>query len=136
MPRVAPSAAEIGIYTWGSKVPRSYTPIASYIVDVAGLRDPQSNRGFKKRHPHGCAGEIQEYVKEDPRYPAISDMVKMLAHLHLRSDAQDGKWLTIALVDFHGRWIAPAVAELVSDELSSAGFRVSCFHYDLPETNK
>jgi hypothetical protein len=129
--RVDPSQAEIGIYTWGTKIPREYVPVANYIVNVAGFRDPQSNRGFKKKFLDGRGGEIQEYVSEDPRFVAVSDTVLMLAYVHLRSEAKDNKWLSIGLTDYHGLWIAPAVGELVADLLSDLNYKVSLFHYDI-----
>ena len=129
--RVEPNEAEIGLYTWGKLLKRSFIPQASYAIDVSGLRDPQSNRGFKKQFKDGRAGVIQEFVREDPRYQAIRETVEMLAFMHLRSDGRDEKWLSIGLMDYHGLWIAPALGESIADVLSNSGYRVSCFHYDV-----
>lgn len=131
MPRVAPTNAEVGLYTWGTKIVRQYHPSVNYAINVAGLRDPSSNRGFNKKYADGRPAEVCEFVKEDSRYEAISDTIQMLTHMHLRGEGRDNRWLSIGVVDFHGKWIAPAVAELVANELSQAGYRVSLFHYDL-----
>lgn len=129
--RVESSQAEIGLYTWGKKVSKTTVPLASYVIDVSGFRDPMSNRGFRKLYPDGRCGEVQKYVKEDPRYPAISDSVRMIAEMHLRGEGSDSKWVSIGIMDYHGLWIAPPIGELLADELDRAGFRVSLYHYDV-----
>lgn len=130
--RVSPSESEIGIYTFGDKVVTTLPrPAVNYLIHVAGLRDPMSNRGFSKTYTDGRPIVVQDFVKEDPRYEAILDSVRFLAHVHLRSEARDNKWLSMAIVDHHGKWIAPAVGELVSHALDYSGYKVSLFHFDL-----
>jgi RNase adaptor protein for sRNA GlmZ degradation len=95
------------------------------------MRDPMSNRGFKQKFADGRPGEVQKFVAEDPRYDAILDTVKFLAHTQLRSAAATGKWLTISIRDHHGKWIAPAVGELLADALTRDGYKVHVYHQDL-----
>lgn len=134
MPRVSTPSAEIGIYSFGRLTnTKDRMPVsAQYFIDVSGLRDPSSNRGFRKLYDDGRAEDIQNYVKDDPRIDAIFDAVRMIAHLNLRSpQTADLKWLSIAFRDHHGRWTAPAVAEIIGDRLSNVGYKVSVWHYDL-----
>lgn len=136
MPRVKPYEAQVGIYTYGEKGKAASVPNAQYVINVAGLRDPSSNRGYRQKYKDGRPGEIQDYVKEDPRVEAIVHQIKMLAHIGLRSDAQDGKFLSFALRDHHGVWIAPAIGEIVTDALDREGYAVALFHFELSkETN-
>lgn len=131
MPRVIPATAEVGIYTFGVKAKNPHRPQVHYLIDVAGLRDPMSNRGFKKSYADGRAGEVLEFVQEDPRMEAILDTIRILCHTHLRSNAADGKWLSIGIADYHGRWTSPAVGEIVTNALCRDGYRVNLAHYDL-----
>jgi RNase adaptor protein for sRNA GlmZ degradation len=131
MPRVAPGKAEMGLYTYG-RLGKAACPVAQYYIDVSGLRDPSSNRGFRKLYTDGRHGEVQEYLKADPRVDAVFDSIRMIAHLNLRGDnTKDGKWLSFAIKDHHGVWIAPAVAEIVADRLGNIGYDVTVFHYEL-----
>lgn len=123
--------AELGIYTYGRLVPREAPPMSQYVIDVAGLRDPLSNRGFKHKYSDGRPGEVQDFVREDSRMNAILDTVKLIAHMQLRSMAGDGKWLSFGIRDHHGKWIAPAVGEILADELSRAGYKVALHHHDV-----
>jgi hypothetical protein len=132
MPRVNLAQSEIALYTFGKLCKSPITPPATdYLIDVAGMRDPMSNRGFKLQFSDGRPGLVQKFVSEDPRYNAIEESVKFLAHIQLKSKAASGKWLTIAFRDHHGKWIAPAVGELVADSLSREGYKVHLFHADL-----
>jgi hypothetical protein len=129
MPRVAQNEAEVGIYTFGKLT--EHPPNWTYLIDVAGLRDPSSNRGFRKTYSDGRPGEIQTYMRDDPRVPAIIDTIKMITWMNLRSEARDNRWLSFGLRDHHGIWIAPPIGEIVADSLSNLGFKVSLFHHEL-----
>lgn len=129
--RTSANISEVGIYTFGSKVVTTNRPQVNYIIDVAGLRDPQSNRGFRRLYADGRSSEVVSYVKEDPRIPAILDTIKMLTHIHLRSQAADFKWLSFGIRDHHGTWIGPAVGEIATEALDLDGYKVNLFHYDL-----
>ena len=125
--RVAAGNAEVGVYTCGRDTQIS----TQYIIDVSGLRDPGSNRGFNVKYKNGLPGEVQDFVKEDSRVAAIVDTIHLITHLNLRSEAADGGWLAFMIRDHHGKWIAPAVGEIVADSLSNLGYKVSVIHWGL-----
>lgn len=127
--------AEVGIYTFGKDSPNRPSTV-QYIFEVAGLRDPQSNRGFSKTYKDGRPGEVQNYVEDDPRVKAIIQEIRAFAYMHLRSDAKDNKWLSFGIKDNHGRWIAPAVGELVAERLSQLKYGVYLCHCDLDKETK
>jgi len=130
--RTSLGQADIVLYTYGKKVKSKRSiPNVDYVIDVDGLRDPLSNRGFKRTHADGRPGAIQDFVKEDPRVGSIVDTVKLLGEVHLRSKARDHAWISVALRDHHGRWIAPAVGEIVAGALDSEGYKVYLSHVDL-----
>lgn len=132
MPRVMSPQAQIGVYTYGLKGDASTVPNAQYVIDVAGIRDPSSNRGYRLKYKNGTAKEILDYVAEDPRVAAIIHNVKLIAHSELRSGAaRSPGWLSFALRDHHGIWIAPAVGELVTDALDRLGYAVALYHYEI-----
>lgn len=125
-----PSTAEMGIYTFGDKSP-NYIGTCQYYIKVSGLRDPGSSGAIRAQFPDGRAGGVQDYLKEDKRVEAIIGVLRMIAFMHLRSKAADKKWLSFALVDHHGKWIAPAIGEMAADVLSNIGYKVSLYHADL-----
>lgn len=120
--------AQLALYSAGLKT--SPQPNSNYIINVADLRDPYSNRGFKFRHEDGRALEVQQFVEEDPRIDAIRQQVAILAHLNFRSGVTS-PWMSITFRDHHGIWIAPAVTELMADSLSNLGYAVSVHHFGL-----
>ncbi len=130
MPKVDSKDAQIGIYTFGDKS-HNYVGTCQYYIQVAGLRDPGSSGSIRSQYVDGRAGGVQQYIKEDPRVEAIAQTIRAIAWMHLRSQARDNKWLSFGLVDHHGRWIAPAVGEIVADQLSQSGYAVSLYHADL-----
>jgi hypothetical protein len=131
--RVDHSKAELGIYSFGKDSPNR-VPTCQYYIDVAGLRDPGSSGLIRKEYKDGRAGGVQSYIKEDPRVTAVIEQIRMIAFMHLRSQARDNKWLSFGLMDHHGRWIAPAVAELAAEELDRLAYDISVFHADLAGT--
>lgn len=132
MPRVTLTQAEIALYTYGRKVKTGrVVPSSDYVIDVDGLRDPLSNRGFKNEFRDGRPVKVREFIKEDPRVPAIIDTVKLLVEAHVRSVGHDRTWVAISLRDHHGKWIAPAIGEVLADTLAADGYKVSLMHIDL-----
>lgn len=127
MSRASCTDAELGLYSYG-RIAKGAKPNVCYIIDVSGLRDPQTNRGFRNNYKDGRAGEVQKYVAEDPRIEAIVDQVKLLAEMHLRGNGADKQWLTFGFRDHHGRWTSPAVCEIVADVMDRSGFKVHVSH--------
>jgi hypothetical protein len=122
--------AEVGIYTFGRDSSNKVST-TQYVIDVAGLRDPGSSGLIRSMHKDGRPGEVQAYINEDPRVKAVTDTIRMLAFMHLKSDGRDGKWLSFGLQDHHGKWIAPAIGEIAAGILDMAGYKVSLWHADL-----
>jgi RNase adaptor protein for sRNA GlmZ degradation len=69
---------------------------------------------------------VMNFVEQDKRIPVLVNEMLSLAHAHVTA-AQEHH-ITIGLEDRHGRWIAPAVGELVAEALDAAGFKVSITH--------
>jgi hypothetical protein len=130
--RVDAGSSQVSIYTYGKVSP--VQPGAAYVIDVMGLRDPMSNRGFRQRYEDGRPGEVQDYVKGDPRLQAIIDEVRLLAYLHV--DCEQDKWISIGVRDFHGKWISPAVGELIAEALDNLGYRTYVYHYECEDPKK
>lgn len=134
MPRVDAVKAQIGIYTTGST---SKQPSGQYIIDVAGVRDPQSSGGFRKKYSNGLPEEVQAYVAEDPRVMAILEQAELLAYLHFKASwNQSIDWLSFVVRDHHGQWLAPAIGELLTKRLSDAGYYVFCSHSAIPSVEE
>ena len=124
--------AEVCLYSYGSLVKNGRSaPQCDYVIDVAGFRDPMSNRGFKNTYRDGRPSQVQDYVREDPRFAAILDTVRILVSSHVTSQAADKAWVSIAFRDHHGKWIAPAIVESIADVLSAEKLKVHAFHMDL-----
>lgn len=131
MPRLDAQKSEVGIYSFGRLIPRDYPIVSTFTINVTGMRDPQSSGGFRRKFTDGRADEIQDYIRDDDRYPAILDNVEMLAQMYLRSEGKSLSWLSFAFMDNHGKWAGPAFAEAIAEDLSDLGYRVHTFHHDV-----
>lgn len=97
-----------------------------YVIDLSAFRDPQGQPQF--RDLDGRSPAVQNWIKSDPRLPALLDGVTLQVR-----DALDNRhqvYTSIGLKDHHGKWISVAVATLLADHLSDRGYRVffSAFH--------
>lgn len=129
MPRVDATKAQIAVYTTGRD---DKQPSGQFVIDVAGIRDPQSSGGFRKKYSSGLPEEVQKYVAEDPRVNAILDQAELLAYLQFKADwSKPSEWLSFIVRDHHGQWLAPAVGELLVKRLTDAGYYVFCEHRSL-----
>jgi hypothetical protein len=129
MPRVIVGNGDIGVYSTGRVVKEAVN--AQYVINVEGLRDPLSNRGFRFSKEDGRDREVMSFVEDDPRVSAIRDEVLLLAHLNFKAPGQTSAWISFLFKDVHGKWIAPAVAELIADSLIAANYKVSVHHWGL-----
>ena len=131
----------VGIYSFGVK--GNITPKCQFTVDVTKFRDPSGQKQFKNLN--GIDPEVRDWVGEDARMAGVVENCLLIADDLLKPKAvADGEkttvapasaWLSIAFKDHHGRWAAPAVAELVAEALSKAGFTVATTHYGLKEAD-
>ena len=116
-------------------------PIGQFKFNVSTFRDPAGQVQFKQKDSNeaglnGTVPEVRDWVAKDRRVPIIVKECRLLAE-DLIAPQADGKavsaWLSFSFVDYHGRWIAPAIAELVANHLSEAGFNVLVHHAGLKE---
>jgi RNase adaptor protein for sRNA GlmZ degradation len=87
------------------------------MFDVSTLSDPQGQNNL--RALNGTAIKIRDWLKK-------TDKCKQLLHtLELTIvDVESPKaftkgWVSLGLFDYHGIWIAPAVAELLTEQLDT-----------------
>ena len=127
---------QIGVYSWGSKT-REKAPSAQFEFDVSQFRDPAGQKQFSKAC--GSDPDVRAWVCEDRRLPAVIDTCLLLAEDLLKPKKKGSgeeaisQWLSLAFRDYHGKWIAPAVAEAVANKLSDAGYIVMVIHHALPK---
>lgn len=114
--------AEVVIYTYGKMT--TPLPCVKYYVNVAQYRDPSGQKQLKALD--GTALSVQEFMTADKRVPLLVSEIEALAHLHVRAGKESH--ITVGLEDHHGKWIAPAIAELVAARLDKVGFRVATVH--------
>ena len=132
----------IGVYSVGSKAKTSTDrQFAQFEFDVSHFRDPTGQKQFRGKS--GLAPEVQTWVKDDVRVPGLiqnclilaDDLVKPKANTEGDTTrmAAASQWLSFSFKDHHGIWAAPAIAELVANALSDAGYTVAVLHRELKE---
>lgn len=124
MPRVQATLAKVGLYS----LPYTANPFQAYLVDLSAFRDPMGQPDL--RLLDGRDARVREWIKDDPRYIPLLHEVRCLVADVIGS--QKKAWMSIAFRDHHGKWISPAVAELIGDELDKLGYDVSVTHVALP----
>ncbi len=119
----------VGIYSYASNGSRNI--VGQFEFDVSSFRDPLGQKQFLTKSS-GIDPEVRDWVGQDHRVPILIKECRMLAEDLIRhkkdGQAAPSTWLSFSFKDFHGKWISPAVAELVADELSNAGFMVTVYH--------
>lgn len=121
--------AQIGLYSFGRLQGNSPSSLR-YSINCSNLRDPQGHKNLTKLYGDGRAPEIMKWIKDgDDRVPAIIETVILAAELAI--DGAGETYVTIGLWDHQGRWIAPAITELVADALDAKDFRVHVKHYGI-----
>ena len=134
--------ATIGIYSYGSK--GSVFPKTQFDFDLTKFRDPGGQKQFNG--VIGTHSSVKEWMKEDERVSALISDCKLIADDLVKPKPRvDGSktevtaqsaWLSIAFHDFHGKWAAPAVAELVADALNDAGYTICVTHYGFSSSQR
>jgi hypothetical protein len=99
-----------------------------YRIPVTGLRDPANQKVFDPSIKDGRHPDVQKWIREDKRVQAVVDAVKLLAFSHII--AHKDTFVSIGIHDYHGKWIAPAIGEIVAAELDP-DFKVSLIHKGL-----
>ena len=131
----------VGVYSFGSKVSTG-RPQAQYEFDITTMRDPSGQKQFVKESD-GRSELVRKWIGEDDRVPGIISFCRMLADDLVKPKTRTtenatrvepvSQWLSIAFYDFHGKWAAPAIAEIVADALSDDGYTVAVKHYALKQ---
>lgn len=124
--RTSVDKCEILIYSMRLEC-TTYHP--QFDFNVSKFRDPQGNAKLMKLYHDGQHVEVKEWIKIDPRMQGIIDATLLIAYDRLKHGIQ--KFLSIGFRDFHAKWISRAVAEIVADALSDAGFSVGVIHESL-----
>lgn len=122
---------QVRIYSNSSKTPFLGLYEGVYEFQVDHLRDPQGRKDF--RHLTGKDPIVRAFVTADPRVGAILAEVQRIVYDHVKTKAAKAP-LVIAFRDFHGRWKATAVAEIVSDYLKELKYSVLTIHNALTTT--
>ena len=119
---------QVGVYSFSTREGRM--PNAQMEFDCSKLRDPQGQRQFSGYT--GDGEQVRKWVAKDPRVDAIIQSCRMVAadlltiqtgHSAARTD-----WVSFSFKDPQGKWISPAVAELVAEALSEDGWKVATEH--------
>lgn len=141
MPRMSQvtDQVQVGVYSFGDKCAKQ--PVSQFEFNVSKLRDPAGQKQFSSLS--GVAPEVRDWVSADLRVAGIVADCRILANdLLTPKPVSDGiktevratsKWVSFSFRDIHGKWISPAVAELVADALSKDGFNVTVTHWGLRE---
>ena len=139
MPRVGREATTIkptiGVY---SSDTTNKNTAGQFEYDVTSFRDPAGQKqfvGLNGTHP-----TVRDWMKLDHRVNVIVQECMLLADDLVKEKKADDKvtppvcnWLTFTFKDFHGKWAGPAIAEIVTDALSDAGYMVVTYHGVLPK---
>jgi len=114
VPRANESSAKLLLTSFADTTVNSGCPM--YLWNVTQWRDPScvfQNSAVKD----GRSSAVREWIKADPRVTVMLKEIEILAEVHLVAMKQ--AWLSIGFMDHHGKWIAPAIAELVADHLGT-----------------
>ncbi len=123
----------IGIYSFGEN--SANPPNAQFEFDVRLFRDPVGQKQFNRAL--GIQPDVRDWVGQDKRAKGVIEMCQMLAEDLIRPHKKGDKeepisiWLSLSFRDHHGKWIAPAIAELVANQLDKDGFTVAVCHHEL-----
>ena len=126
MPITGIDKAAVGLYSIPLSKP---TPeiIFHWKIDCSRLRDPIGQSTL--RALDGRDAKVQAFLMEDPRVKGILHAIRMIA-------AEKAKWTSIALFDYHGRYISTAMVELAARELDVDGVNVLLSHHALGPGSK
>ena len=121
---------QVGVYSYASS---GADPKTQFVFNVGRFRDPQGQVQFAGKN--GTDPTVQDWILSDNRVKAVVRDCQILAmdllKPHPPSDKPRTEWVSFSFFDHHGKWIAPAVAELVAKDLTSKGFKVAVHHLTL-----
>ena len=103
--------------------------MCQYSIDLTHMRDPIGQVILIATCKDGTDKRVQEWIRIDPRIGGILHIAEMIVHDIFSN--QKASWTSLGLSDFHGRWISPAIGEIIADELMKGCFKVCVQHLDL-----
>lgn len=119
--------ADVVIYSQGrqSKRPPKQT---RYTFKIEGVRDPMGQKQFNGikdgRHP-----TIRGWMLQDETVKGLVHEVRNLVFSHIVGNKE--AMVSVLFQDYHGTWMAPAIAELAADACEVAGLDVVVYHEDV-----
>lgn len=126
---------QIGVYSCGDKQKSTIT--SQFEFSVSSFRDPMGQKQFEGLN--GTHPEVRTWISSDSRIGILINECLLLSNDLLKPkkvgegpDKAASVWLSFAFKDKNGKWIAPAVAELIADALAEAGYVVVTHHAGLP----
>lgn len=99
-----------------------------YLFDVSEFRDPMGQQDLVLACRDGRDEQVKSWIKLDDRLSALEAEALILAGDQLTTQGRAS--LSLGYRCFHGRWIAPAVAELMKD-LLGVDYDVEVTHHGL-----
>lgn len=117
--------ADVAIYSWGLKGTQGLVPNPKYLINVAEWRNPQCHPDIIKGRINGTDPAIIRWIEEDERIGVASREIYRLAEMHLRGMRES--YISVGVVDYHGIWTAPAVAEIIARDIEDH-FKVGVQH--------
>lgn len=123
---------DMAVVSFG-RIGRQPAPDPHFVIDVSEWRDPLGSKTLKNLYTDGRAGEVQDFVREDPKYQAAANAALMITYTNLISNKTTPKpWISIGVRDHHGTWTAPAMTELLAEEINrKLGIKVFVRHVEL-----
>lgn len=103
--------------------------VAQYRSDLTHIRDPIGQPLLTQKCKDGRDQLVREWIRGDLRVKALIHATLMIAHDTFKN--QRCVWTSFGFTDHHGRWISPAIGEIVGDALDKEGYKVCVNHLDV-----
>lgn len=121
--RVEPAVAQVLIYSLKKD---SIKLGLELDINVGNFRDPLGHKTLTTQFFDGRAQVVRDWIALDPRMKGLTETILLYVYDKIVHGEQNK--LIIGFRDHHGRWIAPAVAEIIADGVSAKAFPVGVLH--------
>jgi RNase adaptor protein for sRNA GlmZ degradation len=116
----------IGLVLTTSSFKKGIPHGARYTFDLSNLRDPIGHKGLRELCDDGRDPLVRDWIDEDPRVGGIIAEICALTSIHILRDKEPS--LSIGMIDTHGKWISPAIAEMVAEEMDQIEIPILVSH--------